>query len=342
MTENAAAPAPVTEEVTPNETQSVETPTVETSAPEPSERDAMSDIYDKLNAPDDPIESDEPVVQEEPKAEETVEAEKPPSDLPGGIKTQWGNIPAEARDAITEAHREMAAKNADMGRQNQATKPVYDVLVNAAREMPELANMTPEQIGKEVFNLAKVNAQIQRDPVNTIAGFIQKFNVGPQVAQLLGGQVGDQTFMAMQQKIASLEQELSKSGNPEFLEQQFSRFSAKQQAVTEVDQFAATAEHWGEVVNDIPMYLDPARKALSESASNADVLSKAYELATFARGLAAKAQVGDEPAPQPDPKKAEQVKKATSVNLPSTASDGKRNLSEREKLSAAYDRAMNA
>jgi hypothetical protein len=330
----------VTESVTPNETPSTS---------EPSEAEAMEAIYDRLNGEDqdspEPNESasdDAREGAEDAVAEVQPEEVKAPTDLPGGIKAHWTAIPEEARQAITDAHREMASRNAEMGRQNQATKPVYDILLTAARDLPELADMTPEQIGQEVFNLAKVNAQIQRDPVGTIVGFIQKFNVGPQVAQLLGGQVGDQTMLTMQQQLASLTDELSKRGDPQFLEAQFTQFSAKQQAVTDVNQFAAQAEHWDAVVNDIPMFIEPARSALDEGASHADVLSKAYDLATFARGLVVKAGAGDEPAPVPDPEKAQKVKKATSVNIPGTASDTKRTLSEQEELGAAYDRAMNS
>jgi len=352
MLENTAAPAPVTDEVTPNEAPNTDIAATEADSSEASERSAMSDIYDKLHAPDEsgddvsddvsdaPVEQDDLEAKAEPAA--PVVEDKPPSDLPGGIKSQWANLSPEAREAITESHREMATKNADMGRQNQATKPVYDVLVNAAREIPELANMTPEQIGKEVFNLAKVNAQISRDPVNTLLGLVQKLNIGPQMAQAMGQQASGQNVQFLQGKIAELEQKLTQAGNPEFLEQQFNQFTAKQQSNNDVVQFAANAEHWADVEADIPLFIDPARNALSPGASNADTLQKAYELALFARGIAAKVEAGVEPAPQPDPFKAQQVKKATSVNLPSTASDSKRNLTDREKMSAVYDRVMNA
>lgn len=356
MTENTAAPAPVTEEVTPNEASLADVTTTETDGSDAANREAMSGIYDRLHAQGDTEEvandsppeeaadapdGEEAVAKDEPGEKETPPVEdKPPSDLPGGIKSQWANLSIEARNAITESHREMATKNADMGRQNQATKPVYDVLVNAAREIPELAGMTPEQIGAEVFTLAKANAQITRDPVNTLLGLVQKFNVGPQMAQAMGQQASGQNVQFLQGKIADLEQKLTQAGNTEFLEQQFTQFTAKQQANDEVLQFANSAEHWADVEADITLFIEPARNALPPGASNADTLGKAYELALFARGIAVKAEDGEEPSPQPDPFKAQQVKKATSVNLPGTASDSKRNLTDREKMSAAYDRAM--
>lgn len=341
MTENTASAEPVTEEVV-----SSEQVTPETTAPEPTEDERYSDIYDKLTSEDQPDEPEpETAKPEQPEPEKAEEQADPaPPHVPREVKESWSQLPENVREAISRSHREMSQKNAEMGRQVQATKPLYDRLVQAAKENPQLAQMTPDQIAQDAFSLAQVNAQIQQDPARAVMGLIQKYELGPVIAQAMGQQANQtpQQVNALQQHVQRLEQRLAQVGDPQFLEQQYSQFATKQQTLTEVEKFAQTADHWSDVEADIPAFIEPARKAVGDGASNADILSKAYDLATYAKGLVAKPAAGDEPAVKADPKKAEAVKKATAVNVKSAPSGNPRELSEDDRLAAVYDRAINA
>ncbi|MBM1556673.1 hypothetical protein JQV19_08435 [Sulfitobacter mediterraneus] len=334
MTDTTAAPAPVTDEVATDEvtTQEAVTPEIE------SEDDMLDAAFDRISADEPPIELKEP----EPEPEQAEAAPQAPTDLPGEIKDAWADIPENIRDVVAQSHRNMSQKNADMGRQVQATKPVYDVLLQAAKDIPELASMTPDKIGQEVFALAKINAQIRTNPMAAVMGFVQKYNLGPQMAQAMGQQGSGQNVIALQNEVTTLKQELAKAADPAHLRQAYQQFSTEQQTVQSVEQFAASAEHWADVEPLIPAYIEPARASLAENASEKDVLSKAYDLAVYAKGIVAKAKDGDEPSPQPDPEKAEAVKRATSVNMKGTVTGNPRTLSEDEALSAAFDRASSA
>ena len=139
--------------------------------PAPSELDEMGALFDKLTA-DGITEEETPIAKEEPtdglqqeekaeglteeNAEPAPEPEKPaepapeaPTDLPPALRAKWANMPEEARDAVLSSHRDLARRLADQGRVVQASKPVFDVLVQAAKEIPTLADMTPQQIAAE-------------------------------------------------------------------------------------------------------------------------------------------------------------------------------------------------
>lgn len=337
MTENAAAPAPVAEEVTPTVTP--ETPD---TTPEPSERDAMSAIYDKLNSDDgDDTPPEKPAEAAETPAEPVQEV-KPPTDLPGAVKERWGDMSEEVREAVTTAHRDISQKNAEMGRKFNSVQPILQAFEEVAQQMPQIRSLPAEQVSKEVADMARFSMQFQQKPLETVIGFINKHNLGNQLRAAFAGPQG-QNEAALAREVAQLKQQLQQAADPQNLRQQFQAFQNETAINSDIDQFAAQAEHWAEVEQDIVPLIPVAQNALPEGASNADVLEKAYNMAIFARGLTATAQPGgDEPPARVDPAKAEKVKKATSVNVTGKPTGSPRNLTEREQMAQKYDQLMNS
>ena len=306
-----------------------------------SEDDQLDAAYDRASAGEDVV--DEPVAQEEPGQEDPVlEAviEEVPSDISARIKGVWGKMEPEAREAVIAEQRELSRKLADQGRLMQGINPIRDVLVQAAKEMPNLANMRPEQVAAEVMELAKVSRDFSQRPVETLIGLIQKHNLGPQVAQALGGQApqGDATLL---NKISVLERQIQNMADPNNFQSHVESVMAQQQALLDVSNFAGKAEHWSEVEGYIPQIIPIVREKLGASASTADVLSQAYEVALsiYLPDAKAKAQDAVTSPPVADPKKAEAVLKAKSVNVTSRQTGQARQLTEDELLDDAWERA---
>jgi len=282
--------------------------------------------------------------EEAPEAtKEPVVASPPPSELPSGVKGVWGDIPAQAREAIIESQREMGNKLADQGRFIQALNPIKDVLTRAAQEIPNLMNMRPEQVASEIMVLAKISKELEEKPVETLMGIVQKRGLGAQMAAALGGQVAPDTKYVtdLQNEVRTLQRKLEQVSDPNYLRTQVSQYTAETQAESLVTEFAATVEHWGEMEPHIPTYIPIVRSELGPNASAKDVLKAAYELAVQRRMPETKAKEPpvDEAKVVPDPKKTEAAIKAKSVNVSSTTTGKQREMTEDEILSAAYRRA---
>lgn len=325
--------------------------------PEISEDDALSQIYDKLT--EEPQEDDEPVTDEaaeqqddeaettEPAAEEP--SEPPPSFLPGAVKEKWASLDPDVREAIASSQGEMSRKLADITRQNQGIAPIRDELSNMAQEFPQLLNMKPQDVLNEMRQLATIGQQLEQNPVKTLLEVAKQRGVDGQLAQYFRGEGGQQAQQAPQQaqqhitqlqaEIRGLKQQLEQVGNPEYLQEQVSSLMQQQTAMGEVENFAKSAEHWDKAEPLLPKII-PIIRETKPGASNADILKASYEMAIQTLGLKAKAPAGDEPAAQPDPKKAEAALKAKSVNVQGSMSGKARQLTEDELLSKVFDQAM--
>jgi len=95
-------------------------------------------------------------------------------------------------------------------------------------------------------------------------------------------------------------------------------------------------------VPHLPKVIPLVKEQLGESASAQDVLSRAYDLALSIYLPDAKAtpQTAPEATPAADPKKAEAAIRAKSINVTGKPSGATRELSDRERMSATYDRLM--
>lgn len=322
------------------ETTSEPVVTSETTDTEPD----YSALFDKITD-GSPVEDDEPAP---PEAIEAAEVETPapeaieaPTDVPVALRKHWGAIPEDARDAVLSSQREMSRKLSDMGRQVQGISPIREALVTAVRDNPALANMRPEDVASEVMELAKYSASFKAKPLETFLGLAQKHNMIDALRQAFGGQPqAAQGTADLQKQIGALQQQLARASDPEFIREQVSAVTYENRVMSDVQAFAETQEHWGEVEEFLPKVIPLVRDALPD-APQKDILAKAYELAvsTYRPDLKAPAKAAVEAAAQPDPERIQAAIQAKSTNIPAKVSGKPRELSEEEAMSAAYDRA---
>lgn len=316
----------------------VETPAPEVVQPE----DDLGALYDKLTSEETVDETPEAETPEAPEPVEAVEepqTETPPSFLPREVRDSWGEMKPEAREALVESQQEMMRKLSEQGRLMSGIKPVQDSLVRAIREIPHLADMKPQDVADQVFELAKVSQQFAQDPVKALMGYIDKHNVREQMAQTLAGQPvqnGD-TINRLNQHIAKLEQKISQFENPEYLQGQFQQFHTMTTLEDRIQNFAGSAEHWGAVEDHLPLFIQ-IEQSMHPDGSPADILKGAYEAAVSRLVPEASKAPETAQAVQSDPEKAKAALRAKSVNVRSQPTGKARTLSERDELAAVYDR----
>lgn len=350
MTIDATAQALATEEALPE--QVAETP-------EQTEDGDLSAVWDKLNEEKPAETPDEPEVEtvEEPKAETDDEAEddtdegeeKPaevetPTDLPKALRDAWKDLPDTARQAVLDSQREMGRKLSEQGRLVQGIAPIRDVLVNASKEIPALANMRPQDVAAEVMQLAKISGNFQSRPVETMMQLVKQHGLEEPLRQALSGQAPQQEAMAaneLRQQVSQLQRQLKQVSDPEYLRGQVEQFTTQTQLQGSVEQFAAQAPHWQDVEPHMPSAIAFVRES-APNASPQDVLDRAYRLAVsqfVPEATQAPTQdAAPQAAPATDPSKTEAARKAKSVNVRSTPTGKARTLTEEEELSRAYDR----
>jgi len=235
---------------------------------EPSEDDALSAIYQRMNGdeagpapevaePDEAEgdEGDEGDAKEGEDKEVTAEAKpdepavEAPSGLPRAVREHWAAIPEAARTEIERSQREMSDRLADQGRQIQGISPIRDSLVRAVKDLPSLANMRPEQVASEVFELAQFNDAFKRDPVGTFVSRINALGMGAAIGEALGAQPATpegQQFGTMQREIAALKRELQQASDPQRINSAIEQHSARSNAQSEVQRFADSAPNWAD------------------------------------------------------------------------------------------------
>jgi len=274
-----------------------------------------------------------------------------PAHLPGAIKAQWATATPELRAAIAAHQSEMDRKFGEIGKQYGAVKPIADKLTHATQNFPDFAGMTPDQLAQGALELAAVQVNLNKNPIGTIMDIAKHYNVLPQLAQAFqaqGGQPVDadhgQLVAGLQQKISNLETQLSKVSNPDTIRETVSTAFVERETETLVKQFAAAdgKDYWADVEADMPLYIKHVLdKGLAEGPK--EILQTAYDMAINAnpdvrakvRAAEAKATAG-----KTDPKKAEAVRNAVSINVKSSNSGKERVMTEDEAMASAYDRVM--
>lgn len=335
--DTAAAPAPEPEEL-------------DADVSEDSGSDDLSAAYDRITG-GKPLEDEaeaEPEAQEpepEPEAEPEAVIEPAPTDLPLAVKNAWAALPPDAREAVAKSHREMSQRLADQGRLVQGISPIRDAMVEAAKLAPHLTGMTSAQVAGEVVKLVSIGQELSAKPVETLARLAKLHGIEGDLAQFLSGQPvsqGGQTEVALRNEIATLKQQVARYGDPEYFREQVTAINSQERVLTDVQSFAKSAEHWADVEPHLPKVIPLVKEQLGESASAQDVLSRAYDLALSIYLPDAKAtpQTAPEAAPAADPKKAEAAIRAKSINVTGKPSGATRELSDRDRMSATYDRLM--
>lgn len=333
----ATAQALVTE---PAQAEQVASP-VETQDDEPD----YGAVYDKLTAepgaPETPTEPSEAAEVAQP-PQEAVEA---PTDVPVALRKHWQALPEDAREAVLSSQREMSRKLSDMGRQVQGISPIRDVLVDAVKANPAIANMRPDELARDVMELAQFSAAFKSKPLETFITLAQKHGMTDALRQALGGQPqAAQQTATLQNEIAALKQQLARAADPEFIREQVSAVTMQERVMSDVQSFAATKEHWSEVEAVMPDFIKTAKNMAPDLPAK-DTLEFAYDLAFQALqrtrpDLKAKAQAAVEAAATPDPERTQAALKAKSINVTGRTTGKPREMTEEEIYSAAYDRAV--
>lgn len=266
-----------------------------------------------------------------------------PEHLPQAIKTDWANIPETSRKAIVEHQRDMDRKFGAVGAQLREVKPIVDRF-NQAKNVPELANLSHDQIAQGALELAMVQVKLEKAPVETIIEIAQTYGVLDQLtAKMRGEQVqsggNEQRLMAT---IRTLEKRLDEVGNPDFIRKNVSGYLEERDAETLVKDLSTGKEFYADVEAHLPAFIQMAWQTLGEGASRNDVFNTAYDMAINAiPSVRAKAQAANQKAAvQPDPKRAESAKKAASINVKSSSNGRERALTEEEAMGSAWERAM--
>jgi hypothetical protein len=327
----------------------------EAPAPDTSETDAMAAIYDRLaeSAPAEPAaEAPEPATEAaeapaeaeaaEPAPEPQEAAPEAPTGLPQGIRAKWADLPEPARDELTRWHDSLNRRMAEQGRVVQAAKPVFDVLVKAAQEIPTLADMTPDQIARDVFSMAQLQSQFAQKPVQTLIGIAQQHGALDALRQALAGASPDKTAqenIALAQELRQLRAQLQKVADPNAIDERVTQTITMRETQRMVEDYARSKDHWGDVESVIPQMIPLAKQRLGSSASAQDVLDAAYDMAIHAiPDLRAKVAAAAQAPAAADPARTAAQVKAKSVNVRSTASGQPKPASEREALERVWDK----
>ena len=329
------------------EALATDTPVVEAEKPavtEPTLDDQLSEVFDNANQEDvtnPPADAapEEEVVEEQP-VEEPV-SEQAPTALPRAIRDSWSNIPEGAREAIAARDQEMTSRLADQGRLIQGISPIRDVLVEATKKLPALANMKPQDVASEVMQLAEISNKFTTDPAGTLIGLIKQHGLEKQVAQTLTGQevTGDaKQSAALTQHIKKLEADVKRLADPKYIREHAAQVTTEAQNMERVTKFAETADHWGAVEDHMPAAIQFTQAKLGPGASPEDVLTQAYELAVsqFVPEAKAKPQTTEEVVTVADPEKVEAQKRAKSVNVKGKASGQPRPQTEEELMDSVW------
>lgn len=355
--ETLAAPAPEAGEA------------VSSEAPaEKTEDQLLSEAYDRMQGeeeapqeeatkedaqPEEPEEKTEAEEGEDAEAEaedpEDDEGEQPgdvdlPLDLPRALKEKWGEIPEETRDVITSAHREMSNKVAMFGKEAAAFRPIKESLVKAIEANPEIANMKPEEVASELPALVRAGQELKSDPFNGILKLAQAHGITDHLSQYFSGGQADTRVAQENDALRKEIQELKRYASPDFMEQKFEEFSTRKEAMSSVQEFAEKAEHWGDVEQHLPVFIEAAKQIMGDEAPARDVLESAYNMAVSqlkpekakAKGAAPSA------TPEPDPAKVQKAREAKSVNIAGKPTGKPRPQSEDEIMEAVWQKHQRA
>lgn len=356
------------EELATPETEVVVEPQVEIEAPteapaeaEPTERERMSEIYrsmnedegaedeaptgERLRGPDGKFLAKEPQVEATPEAEIEVEPEaevhepiEGPTHLSADLRKVWGDIPESARDLISNDHKAFSDRLATQGRQLTAIQPIADQVIEAAKTVPGMSDMTPAQIANDVFKMAQVQGQLNTNPVDTLLQVAHQYGALEGIKARLSGQQVPTQNTETSANIRRLEQEnerLREQVSPDAITGIVEQTLSQREIQNQINSFAAEKEHYAQVEDSLPLFIPAAQQILGESASPSDVLARSYDMAINALGLKAEA------APAADPDRTQAAIKAKSVNVKSTSTGRSKPLTEREEMQAAY-RRLNA
>lgn len=258
-----------------------------------------------------------------------------PSHLPKAIRERWAALDEETRSVLDENQRDYAKRLQQAEDYRRAAGPVYDRLVQAAKDMPALQQQTPEQIAAQVFELAQWANRLETDPVGAIMAIASHRNVMDQLKAKFGEAPDAPDPMAdLRQQVADLQQQLAQRVDPQAIESQVAQQMELARLQAEIDAFSRSKADWEAVQPHIAERVPEMRDA-NPHLGPIEVLEHTYNtvkqelfdpLFSAAATDAVKAQ------------KADAARKAASINVQPSGAGEPPPMSEDDALNAIWDK----
>lgn len=264
----------------------------------------------------------------------------PANRLLNSLDPEWSTLSPEVQQKLTERSNELHTKLSDMGKQVSTFAPLKE----AASEFAEYFNGNLRGADGKPINpadgiryLANIQRQMDAKPLETLLSIADTYNLREQLAKAFGGQVqsvpADQKVLL--DKIAGLERALNGMNGPADIEQVIEARELKAEARRLKESEPLIAEikpsRWD-------FFVKEGVESLGDNASVEAVFKYAFNAAVEADpALRAKIQAA-KPAANGSARKAEEAKRAASVNVTSTSTGKARQPSIDDELEAVWDR----
>ena len=283
-------------------------------------------------APETPVEAEaEEKAPEAEKVEEeaTAPVVEAPSHLPRAIREVWADLPEAARNVIDENQQSYAKRLSVAEEYRRSLDPIHQRIQQARQDLPALANMQPEEIAAQVFELAQWSARLQSDPVGALTAIAAHRGVGDQLRAHFSGEPQEADPMAaMRAEMAEMRQQLAQRQQAPDIDAQVQHQMHVARLQGEVEAFAQSKADWGVLEPHIQAAL-PEQQAAHPDLSPIEVLELTYnsvanQLLHPLRSAAAESAVNAQ--------KADAAKKAASVNVTPEGAGAPAPLSEDEEM----------
>jgi len=269
----------------------------------------------------------------------------PANRLLTSLDPEWATLSPEVQQKLTERSNELHTRLSDMGKQVSTYKPLQD----AASEFAEYFNGNLRGSDGQPINpadgiryLANIQRQMDAKPLETLLSIADTYNLREELAKAFGGQVQSvpQDQKILLDKIAGLERALQGVQSPANIEQVLEARELKAEArrLRESEPLveAIEPERW-------EFFVKEGLRKLGEGASVQAVFKYAVSAAVEADpALRAKSQAAKPAAVNGNAQKAEEAKRAASVNVTSTSTGKARQPSLDDELGAVYDKLRKA
>lgn len=282
----------------------------------------------------------------EPAASETATPSiAAPNSWPAEMKAKWSALPPDAQEYISRREGEAHAQITRMGQQVKAIEPVNRVL-EQNRDVFERVGLSYDQ---GVNALLQAQRALETNPVAAIQQLANQFGVD--LGQLYGnGSVQSQpaNVLALEARIAALQNQLAETSNRVMTREQRDREEAEAKVAAEQAQIEAVYHDFTKAnpdflqIEDHVVALIPAIKAANPGFSKKELLAEAYEQAKWANpALRAQQKEAERKALQDKAKeeaakKAADAKRSAAVNVRTGQSASSAEVSNDEALRSVW------
>jgi hypothetical protein len=269
-----------------------------------------------------------------------VEVPLPANRLLNSLDPEWATLSPEVQQKLTERSNELHTKLSQQGALVSKLSPLQD----AASEFAEYFNGNLRGSDGQPINpadgiryLANIQRSMDKQPLETLLSIADTYNLRGELAKAFGGQVQEvpQDTKILLSEIAELKRALQgRNGAAEIeqvIEQRELKSEARRLRESEPLVDAIPPHRW-------EFFVKEGLQTLGEGASVEAVFKYAVNAAVEADpALRAKTQAA-KAANNGNTQKAENAKRATSVNVTSTSSGKARQPSLDDELEAVWDR----